>query len=152
MYIPCACRTACLSPTFPAELLTFLFWRQSELEFIRIFSQSPSTAEFLSTTKLLPTSSVSTLGNACVLFSTGMLRVRTFSSCSVSLDVSLAAVKPFSAIPGPKPLPLVGNMVIMGAHVNRFTAFQEQCFKKYGEIFKLKLLGKYLLRSACYTS
>ena len=51
-----------------------------------------------------------------------------------------ADVKPFSAIPGPKGLPILGNVRELGANFNKLHLYLYQCFKEYGEIFKLKLL------------
>lgn len=72
-------------------------------------------------------------------------RSLSFRACLGGLRSSSAAedgVKPFSAIPGPKPLPFVGNTIAMAVNSNRYTAFHEECFKEYGDIFKLKLLSK----------
>ena len=51
-----------------------------------------------------------------------------------------ADVKPFSAIPGPKGLPILGNVRELGANSSKLHLYLNQCFKEYGDIFKLKLL------------
>lgn len=49
--------------------------------------------------------------------------------------------KPFSAMPGPKPLPVVGNMRDMYNNSSTFHLYLDKCFKEYGDIFKLKIFG-----------
>ena len=49
-------------------------------------------------------------------------------------------VKPFSAIPGPRGLPILGNVRELGANFNKLHLYLYRCFKEYGDIFKLKLL------------
>ena len=55
-----------------------------------------------------------------------------------------AAAKPFNSMPGPKPFPVVGNLPYLYANRRKlqFHNFIDQCFRKYGGIFKLHLLGK----------
>ena len=49
--------------------------------------------------------------------------------------------KPFSAIPGPKPLPLLGNLRDIIPNRKRAFVYFQECFEKYGEIFKLSIKG-----------
>ena len=49
--------------------------------------------------------------------------------------------KPFSAIPGPKPLPLLGNLRDFIPQEGRFFVYFHECFEKYGEIFKYSIMG-----------
>ena len=51
-------------------------------------------------------------------------------------------LKPFSAMPGPRPLPVIGNTREMLVNRNTLHLYLEQCFEKYGDIFKLKQFGK----------
>ena len=50
-------------------------------------------------------------------------------------------VKPFSSIPGPKPLPVVGNLFELSRNINGLQDYYGDCFKKYGDIFKYHALG-----------
>lgn len=56
-----------------------------------------------------------------------------------ALNDAVEATKPFSAVPGPRPLPFLGDMSV---NMHRIPAYHDECFKKYGEIFKLKLLSE----------
>lgn len=58
-----------------------------------------------------------------------------------------AAVQPYSAIPGPKPLPLLRNLLKFRKHFFTLNQYLEECSDKYGEIFKLEAPGTLL--SAC---
>ena len=51
-------------------------------------------------------------------------------------------LKPFSAMPGPRPLPVIGNTREMSKNSDDFCKYLDQGFKKYGDIFKLHLFGK----------
>ena len=51
-------------------------------------------------------------------------------------------VKPFSAIPGPKPLPVLGNLLEFRKNSTRMSQFLGECYEKYGEIFKLEMPGR----------
>ena len=68
------------------------------------------------------------------------LRVQTLSTNADRIDPG-EATKPFGAIPSPSPLPLLGNMREANFNRHRFNLYLDECFKKYGEIFKLKFLG-----------
>ena len=50
-------------------------------------------------------------------------------------------VKPFSSIPGPKPLPVVGIMFELRRNINRMQDYYGECFDKYGDIFKYEVPG-----------
>ena len=50
--------------------------------------------------------------------------------------------KPFSAIPGPKPLPIIGNVVELNANIKRYNLYTDECFREYGDIFKFSYFGK----------
>ena len=52
------------------------------------------------------------------------------------------SVKPFSAIPGPKPSPVVRNLLEFRRNSKRINKFLEECYRKYGEVFKLETPGK----------
>ena len=73
------------------------------------------------------------------------LRVR-FASTSTEAAVrerepADPEIKPFSAIPGPRPLPVLRNLLEMRRNMARFHFYIEECHKKYGEIFKLEAPG-----------
>ena len=51
-------------------------------------------------------------------------------------------LKPFSAIPGPKPLPLLRNLLQFKRNSSRLNPYLEECYNKYGEIFKLEAPGQ----------
>ena len=51
-------------------------------------------------------------------------------------------LKPFSAIPGPKPLPLLRNLLQFKKNSSRLNPYLEECYNKYGEIFKLEAPGQ----------
>ena len=51
-------------------------------------------------------------------------------------------LKPFSAIPGPKPLPVLRNLLKFKRNSNRINPFLGECYNKYGEIFKLETPGQ----------
>lgn len=55
--------------------------------------------------------------------------------------------RPFSEIPGPKGLPLVGNILEFNkaGGAEKFNHFAEKLHKKYGDIFKYKDFFKYRL-------
>ena len=55
-----------------------------------------------------------------------------------------AAVQPYSAIPGPKPLPLLRNLLKFRKHFFTLHQYLEECSDKYGEIFKLEAPGTLL--------
>ena len=50
-------------------------------------------------------------------------------------------VKPFSAIPGPKPVPVLRNLLELKRNLLRMDLYLEECYKKYGKIFKLETPG-----------
>ena len=50
-------------------------------------------------------------------------------------------VKPFSAIPGPKPLPVLRNLLELRRNLPRMHLYLEECSEKYGKIFKLEAPG-----------
>ena len=50
-------------------------------------------------------------------------------------------VKPFSAIPGPKPLPVLRNLLELRRNLPRMHLYLEECYEKYGKIFKLETPG-----------
>ena len=51
-------------------------------------------------------------------------------------------LKPFGAIPGPKPLPLLRNLLQFKKNSSRLNPYLEECYNKYGEIFKLEAPGQ----------
>ena len=58
-------------------------------------------------------------------------------------------IKPFSEIPGPKPLPILHNLLDFKSNSSRLIDFLEECYYKYGEIFKLEVPG---INMQCYIS
>lgn len=50
--------------------------------------------------------------------------------------------KPFSEMPGPPQLPIIGNGKDMGANVHRFREYLDENFA-YGDIYRLKAFSKY---------
>ncbi len=49
--------------------------------------------------------------------------------------------KPFSDIPGPAPVPFLGNSMELKKNYDRLQYYYHDCFEKYGSIFKLKTVG-----------
>ena len=50
-------------------------------------------------------------------------------------------IKPFSAIPGPKPLPVLRNLLELRKNLPRMHLYLEEYYEKYGKIFKLETPG-----------
>lgn len=69
---------------------------------------------------------------------------RTRSRESLTLAPPATEIKPFSEIPGPKPLPIIRNLLDFKNNINRLIHFLEECHEKYGEIFKLEVPGEFL--------
>ena len=75
--------------------------------------------------------------------------VSSLPSCSLPLQKQCylcshgdAPPKPYSAIPGPKPWPILGNVLEMSANRSYFqTKYIHEGFKKYGDIYKLDAFG-----------
>ena len=67
----------------------------------------------------------------------------TLSEAQATIDCesSTVAVQPFSAIPGPKPLPVIRNLLEFRKHFFTLDRYLEECSDKYGEIFKLEAPG-----------
>jgi len=63
------------------------------------------------------------------------------STATTSGDVE-KTTKPFSAIPGPVEVPFLGNSLALKRNIERLRFYIHDNFNKYGEIFKLKPLGK----------
>ena len=51
-------------------------------------------------------------------------------------------LKPFSEIPGPKPLPVLRNLLDFRRNSKKLNQFLGECYEKYGEIFKLEAPGR----------
>ena len=62
-------------------------------------------------------------------------------SIAASVSQSNERIKPFCDIPGPKPLPILRNLLDFKNNVDRLIYFLEECYEKYGEIFKLEVPG-----------
>ena len=52
-----------------------------------------------------------------------------------------SVVQPFSAIPGPRPLPVLRNLMKFRKNFFNLHLYFEECSEKYGEIFKLETPG-----------
>ena len=50
-------------------------------------------------------------------------------------------VQPFSAIPGPKPLPVLRNLLEFRKNLFTLNKYLEDCSEQYGDIFKLEAPG-----------
>ena len=66
----------------------------------------------------------------------------TLSEAQATIDYATAAVQPFSAIPSPKPLPVIRNLLEFRKHFFTLDCYLEECSDKYGEIFKLEAPGR----------
>ena len=51
------------------------------------------------------------------------------------------AVKPFDAMPGPKPLPVLGNLLEIKKNTKRLRYYLHEGLQKYGGIARLRLPG-----------
>ena len=58
-----------------------------------------------------------------------------------ALKSESGGIKPFSEIPGPKPLPIVRNLLEIKKNSGNMMFYLEECYKNYGEIFKLEVPG-----------
>ena len=79
-----------------------------------------------------------------------MLTSVRLSSASISTVVPKSSesqgelakmVQPFSAIPGPKPFPVLRNLLEFRKNLLVLDQYLEECSKKYGDIFKLEAPG-----------
>lgn len=69
----------------------------------------------------------------------------SIASASVpGTTVEWSKIKPFSEIPGPRPLPIVRNIPDFRRNCGRLIYYLEECYEKYGEIFKLEVPGQYI--------
>ena len=78
--------------------------------------------------------------------------VNSLPSCSLPLQKQCylsshgdTPPKPYSAIPGPKPWPILGNALEMNAKRYHWKEYLLEGFKKYGDIFKLNAFGMHTL-------
>jgi len=71
-----------------------------------------------------------------LIFATGAVATAQQSSSAIKQPL------PFNAMPGPKPIPVMGNALQLKQNVHRLRTYYEECFKKYGDIFRVKALGK----------
>ena len=78
------------------------------------------------------------------LFHLGVTRCLSDAATTVGTveGSAVAGLKPFSEIPGPRQLPLIGNGREMAANSRRFWMYLHEGFEKYGEIYKLNAFGK----------
>ena len=65
-----------------------------------------------------------------------------------SEEAASSSPKPFSAIPGPTPSPLIRNLLDFRRNSKRINQFLGECYKEYGEIFKLEAPGESILRNS----
>ncbi len=56
------------------------------------------------------------------------------------------ATQPFSAIPGPKGWPLLGNVIELRRNVQHYKEYYHSYFKKYGDIYKFSAFGKIIVK------
>ena len=50
---------------------------------------------------------------------------------------------PFSAMPGPKPLPLLGNSLELKKNLENLRLYYREGFNKFGDIYRIKGIGMY---------
>ena len=50
-------------------------------------------------------------------------------------------VKPFREMPGPRPLPILGNFLEVKRNLSQLAMYYHQCLKEFGGIFKLRFPG-----------
>ena len=56
---------------------------------------------------------------------------------------------PFSAMPGPKPLPLLGNSLELNKNLENLRLYFQEGFNKFGDIYKIKGTGMYYYYNLC---
>ena len=77
------------------------------------------------------------------------LTVAVRSKCTATAQafedriLSETVVQPFSAIPGPKPLPILRNALEFKRNVPTLHLYLNDCYEEFGEIFKLEVPGTY---------
>ena len=82
--------------------------------------------------------------------------VKLYSSSALAIhgdcELVKTTVKPFSAIPGPKPLPLLRNALEFKKNLQRLHVYFEECHEKYGGIFKLEAPGRPVVYQKCISA
>ena len=87
--------------------------------------------------------------HVCSMLGLGVKRLRlpTFAVSSSrgawahSASSDKGEVKPFREMPGPRPLPILGNFLEVKRNLPRLAMYYHQCLKEFGRIFKLQLPG-----------
>lgn len=64
---------------------------------------------------------------------------RGASAYSTSSD--RGEVRPFREMPGPRPLPILGNFLEVKRNLPQLAMYYHQCLKEFGGIFKLRFPG-----------
>ena len=60
---------------------------------------------------------------------------------TLAYTTSGGGVKPFREMPGPKPMPVLGNLWEVNKNLPKLAMYYHQCLKEFGGIFKLHLPG-----------
>ena len=76
-----------------------------------------------------------------MLSSAASSTVAAHAHAATDSEPPAAAVQPFSAIPGPKPLPILRNILEFRKNLFSLHQYLEECSEKYGDIFKLEAPG-----------
>ena len=74
---------------------------------------------------------------------TAILRARLGTRAALGNETDTPPL-PFSAMPGPKPLPLIGNSLELKKNLSRLRFYYQEGFEKYGKIYKVKGMGMFL--------
>ncbi len=77
--------------------------------------------------------------------STVLLTLTSYQSGAGAVEKDELLPLPFQSMPGPKPLPIVGNSLELKRNLARLRMYFQESFKEYGDIFRVKTVGRLCL-------